>query len=49
MRRRIVAGNPKLHGSRDFATALVGELAEALPVPGVEVVVPCRRCLTWAI
>ncbi|TAA44861.1 triose-phosphate isomerase [Pseudoxanthomonas winnipegensis] len=39
MRRRIVAGNWKLHGSRDFATALIGELAEALPVPGVEVVV----------
>ena len=25
MRRRIVAGNWKLHGTRDFATRLVGE------------------------
>ena len=39
MRRRIVAGNWKLHGNRDFATALVGELAAGLPLPGVELVV----------
>ncbi|KAF1692696.1 triose-phosphate isomerase [Pseudoxanthomonas koreensis] len=39
MRRRIVAGNWKLHGTRAFATALVGELAAATPVPGVELVV----------
>ena len=38
MRRRIVAGNWKLHGSRAFATALVGEIA-AMPVPGVELVI----------
>jgi len=39
MRRRIVAGNWKLHGTRDFATRLVGEVAAGLPVPGVDVVV----------
>ena len=39
MRRRIVAGNWKLHGSRAFATALVGELAAAAPVAGVELVI----------
>ena len=39
MRRRIVAGNWKLHGSRDFATQLVGELAAHLPLSGVDVVV----------
>ncbi|HZF96898.1 MAG TPA: triose-phosphate isomerase, partial [Pseudoxanthomonas sp.] len=39
MRRRIVAGNWKLHGTRDFATALVGELAVGLPLSGVELVV----------
>ena len=39
MRRKIVAGNWKLHGSRAFATALVAELAMGLPLPGVEVVV----------
>ena len=38
MRRRIVAGNWKLHGSRAFATALVGGIAAA-PVAGVELVV----------
>ena len=37
MRRKIVAGNWKLHGTRAFATALVGEIA-ATPVPGVELV-----------
>jgi len=39
MRRRIVVGNWKLHGTRDFATALVGELAAGLPLSGVELVV----------
>jgi triosephosphate isomerase len=39
MRRKIVAGNWKLHGSRDFATQLVGELAAGLPLDGVELVV----------
>ncbi|SEK89543.1 triosephosphate isomerase [Pseudoxanthomonas sp. GM95] len=39
MRRRIVAGNWKLHGSRDFATQLVAELAEGLPLQDVELVV----------
>ena len=39
MRRRIVAGNWKLHGSRAFATELLGELAAGLPVAGVDVVV----------
>lgn len=39
MRRRIVAGNWKLHGSRDFATGLVGGVAAGLPVEGVELVV----------
>ena len=38
MRRRIVAGNWKLHGSRAFATSLVGQLAAA-PVAGVDLVV----------
>lgn len=36
MRRKIVAGNWKLHGSRQFATALVAEVAEGLPLTGVE-------------
>lgn len=39
MRRRIVAGNWKLYGTREFATNLLGELAAVLPVPGVDVVV----------
>ena len=39
MRRKIVAGNWKLHGSRAFATGLVAELATGLPLAGVEVVV----------
>lgn len=39
MRRRIVAGNWKLHGTRHFATTLVGELARELPLGNVEVVV----------
>lgn len=38
MRRKIVAGNWKLHGTRAFATALVAEIA-ATPVPGVELVI----------
>ena len=38
-RRKIVAGNWKLHGTRSFATALVGEVAAGLPLAGVEVVV----------
>src|SRR5687767_11505407 len=39
MRRKIVAGNWKLHGTRAFATSLVAELAAGLPLLGVEVVV----------
>jgi triosephosphate isomerase (TIM) len=39
MRRKIVAGNWKLHGSRDFATGLVAELVAGLPLDGVEMVV----------
>ncbi|HRN61797.1 MAG TPA: triose-phosphate isomerase [Luteimonas sp.] len=39
MRRRIVAGNWKLYGTRDFATSLLNEVAAALPVPGVDIVV----------
>ncbi len=39
MRRKIVAGNWKLHGTRHFATALVGEVADGLPLAGVEVLV----------
>ncbi|GAB2507297.1 triose-phosphate isomerase [Pseudoxanthomonas sangjuensis] len=39
MRRKIVAGNWKLHGTRGFATALVAEIAGALPLPGVDVVI----------
>lgn len=38
MRRKIVAGNWKLHGTRAFATALVGEIA-AIQTPGVELVI----------
>ena len=39
MRRKIVAGNWKLHGTRAFAAQLVGELAAAGGQPGVELVV----------
>ncbi|WP_293708848.1 MULTISPECIES: triose-phosphate isomerase [unclassified Stenotrophomonas] len=39
MRRKIVAGNWKLHGSRDFATELVGKVAAGLPLEGVDVLV----------
>ncbi len=38
MRSRIVAGNWKLHGSREFANALVSRVVEGLP-EGVEVVI----------
>lgn len=38
MRRKIVAGNWKLHGTRDFANRLVGEVAVEQPV-GVDVVI----------
>ncbi|WP_256645249.1 triose-phosphate isomerase [Thermomonas paludicola] len=42
MRRKIVAGNWKLHGSRAFADALVSGIAGAIPA-GVELVLlpPC--------
>jgi triosephosphate isomerase len=42
MRRKIVAGNWKLHGSRAFADALVSGIAAAIPA-GVELVLlpPC--------
>jgi len=39
MRRKIVAGNWKLHGTRDFATSLVAEIAAGLPVGDVELVI----------
>lgn len=39
MRRRIVAGNWKLYGTREFATRLLCEVAAGLPVDGVDVVV----------
>jgi len=39
MRRKIVAGNWKLHGSRQFATDLVSDLVASLPIEGVEVVI----------
>ena len=39
MRRRIVAGNWKLHGDRKFAFALLDEVAAAAPPAGVERVV----------
>jgi triosephosphate isomerase (TIM) len=39
MRRKIVAGNWKLHGSRHFANELVAAIAGALPAAGVDVVV----------
>ncbi|MBN8798793.1 MAG: triose-phosphate isomerase [Stenotrophomonas nitritireducens] len=39
MRRKIVAGNWKLHGSRQFATELVGQVAAGLPLQGVELVI----------
>lgn len=39
MRRKIVAGNWKLHGNRAFAAELVGQVAAGLPVAGVEVAI----------
>ena len=39
MRRKIVAGNWKLHGSRQFATELVGQVAAGLPLEGVELLI----------
>ena len=34
MRRKIVAGNWKLHGSRQFATELVSDIVASLPRVG---------------
>ena len=39
MRQKIVAGNWKLHGSRQFATDLVGQVAAGLPLAGVRLVI----------
>ena len=39
MRRKIVAGNWKLHGSRQFASELVGQVAAGLPMEGVDLVI----------
>ena len=39
MRRKIVAGNWKLHGSRQFASELVGQVAAGLPLQGVELLI----------
>ncbi len=39
MRRNIVAGNWKLHGSKAFAAELITEITAGLPAPGVDVVV----------
>ncbi|HYG05126.1 MAG TPA: triose-phosphate isomerase [Stenotrophomonas sp.] len=39
MRRKIVAGNWKLHGTRHFATELAGRIAAAMPLEGVDVVI----------
>jgi len=39
MRRKIVAGNWKLHGSREFATSLVTDIANSAPEQGVELVI----------
>ena len=39
MRRKIVAGNWKLHGSRQFATDLVSDIVASLPKEGVDVVI----------
>jgi triosephosphate isomerase len=39
MRRKIVAGNWKLHGSRQFASELVEQVAAGLPLDGVELVI----------
>ncbi len=39
MRRKIVAGNWKLHGDRAFARTLLDGIVSGLPVPGVELLV----------
>ncbi|TDB27934.1 triose-phosphate isomerase [Stenotrophomonas sp. ATCM1_4] len=39
MRQKIVAGNWKLHGSRHFATELMGQVAAGLPLEGVQVLI----------
>jgi triosephosphate isomerase (TIM) len=39
MRRKIVAGNWKLHGTREFACRLVSEVVAGLPVGEVEVII----------
>lgn len=39
MRRKIVAGNWKLHGDRKFAYALMDEIAAGLPLPGVQILI----------
>ncbi|WP_202839063.1 triose-phosphate isomerase [Luteimonas saliphila] len=39
MRRKIVAGNWKLYGTREFATSLMNAVVVELPLPGVDVVV----------
>lgn len=39
MRRKIVAGNWKLHGDRQFAYALMDEIATGLPLAGVDVLI----------
>lgn len=39
MRRKLVAGNWKLHGSRAFATELVAQIAAHMPLEGVDVVI----------
>ncbi|PWK89784.1 triose-phosphate isomerase [Fulvimonas soli] len=40
MRRKLVAGNWKMHGSRSMASALVGEIAAALPAAADVLVFP---------
>lgn len=39
MRRKIVAGNWKLHGTREFAVSLVTDIANGAPASGVELVI----------
>lgn len=39
MRRKIVAGNWKLHGTREFATTLVTDIANGAPEQGVTLVI----------
>ncbi len=45
MRRKIVAGNWKLHGSRQFANELLGQVAAGLPLEGVDVVNPAAAAV----